>query len=246
LKNIIPGLFLFLSLNTAALATTVQYVTPSGFTFASLPDDYSVSITTAANTITLVFDDRTSDPKTDTQGISGLALALIGTGFDPAPSIQSITGKLINVASDGTWTQDTVDSITQWEVKNTGVVAGITTIFLDVFSGGTPEDVIIGNPAADNVYTKANNSIAGSTHNPFIQRTATFVLHLVGVTGSTQVSSATFNFGTAQGLCVGGSSSQCVSAVVATPEPGTAAMFGAAILLVGIGVAKRRRATRLS
>ncbi|HEY3838883.1 MAG TPA: PEP-CTERM sorting domain-containing protein [Bryobacteraceae bacterium] len=234
------GLIPFLFAVAGVEAATVTYSTPAGYTFNSLPDDFTVSITTAANTITVAFTDSTSNPTSDTQGISGLALSL-NFGTTNTPSVTSSTGQLINIASGGSWSNDTTDSITHWAASNAGVSNNTTTIYLSVFSGGTPQDLVIGQPASNSVYSSANSSIAGSKHNPFIQGTATFVLNLLGVTSNTQVSSATFNFGTAQGLCLGGTVNQCVSGTVSTPEPGTWTLLLLGVVLIGAPRLRRCR-----
>lgn len=241
MNKITCSLILACILGASGNAATVTYKTPSGFTYSSLPDDFVVSVTTAANSITLQFTDNTVNPTSDTQTITGLALVLNGS-FAGTPTISNATGQLINIDKNGNPSNDTVDSINGWTTSNAGVASNLTTLYLSIFTGGSPDDAIIGNPnTASALYDAANGSIAGSKHNPFIKQTATFTLTLSGVTASTTVSKATFNFGTMQGLCIGGTSDQCVDGIKAVPEPGTFAMPIAAGLLFGIRRVRRWR-----
>jgi len=191
-------------------------------------------VTTAANSITLQFTDNTVNPTADTQAITGLALVLNGN-FSGTPTVSTATGQLIKIDGTGAWVNDTTDTIDGWRASNAGVNGNLTTLYLSIFGAGTPDDAIIGNPnAADNLYDAANKSIAGAKFNPFVKQTATFTLTLSGVTTNTTVNTATFNFGTAQGLCIGGTADQCVDGIKAVPEPGTAAMPIAAGLLFAL------------
>ena len=64
---------------------------------------------------------------------------------------------------------------------------------------GQPTDLIIGPPGGA-TYSNANSSIAGNgPHNPFVNQTGTFVVTVAGVTAATNITSATFSFGTTQG-----------------------------------------------
>jgi hypothetical protein len=79
-----------------------------------------------------------------------------------------------------------------------------------------PEHILIGG------LQNPNGSIAGNKpHNPFLTGTATFVLYIPQITADTNVTSATFSFGTEGHSDVRGSS--------VAPEP-------ASMLLVGIGL----------
>ena len=221
---------------SAATCATITYVTPAGSTFNTggvlLPEDFSVTITTAANSITVALTNNESNPTADTQAIAGLSFVL--DAFDSnAPSLPSTppqgTGNLITISSNTVAAlPDNTDKINHWQVG--GSASGsTTTISMDVFSGGKPNDLVIGS-APGNIYSNANPSVTG--HNPFIQKTATFIISLSGVTGSTNVTSATFSVGTTSG--------QLLSTVVAAPEPGTWMLISLA-LPFGAYLKRRRK-----
>ena len=53
-------------------------------------------------------------------------------------------------------------------------------------TAAAPSHLIIGPPDASNLYSNANDSIAGNgPHNPFLDGTATFMLDIAGVTADT-------------------------------------------------------------
>ena len=212
MKKLSTCIFTLLALTGAANATTITYHTAPGATFASLPEDLAVTITTAANTITVSFDNKTVNPKADTQAISGLTFVLdqFNNATPTLPAAPQALGTLINIVSNSTAaTIDSVDKISTWQVS--GLAAGnATTVNMNVFSGGSPEDLIIGT-APGNIYSNANNSI--KNHNPFIKEFATFTISMAGVTADTRITSASFNVGT--------TTPQQLTGVAATPEPGT-------------------------
>lgn len=226
------GILSAISLASVANCATITYATPSGTTFAGLPDDLSVTITTAANSITVAFDNKTSNPKADTQAISGLTFVL--DQFDSlTPSFANTpqaTGTLINIVSNSqAATIDTVDTISTWQVS--GVASGATTTLdMNVFTGSSPDDLITGT-APGNVYSNANNSI--TKHNPFVQEFATFTINMVGVTSNTHVTSATFNVGT--------TTPQPLTGLVPVPEPGTFLLLSLAAIPFGFCLRKGRR-----
>jgi hypothetical protein len=239
MSQLSSAIFAIFTITAVANATTVTYVTPAGSTYAGLAEDLSVTVTTAANSITVAFDNFDSSPKADTQAISGLELML--NILDPnTPTLLSPKGigTLIQINnSNSPAATDTTDTIDHWEVSNAGEVGSSTKIYMDAFTGGSPHDLIIG-PAPGNIYTNANGSIR--SHNPWILQFGTFTITLAGVTDQTQVTGATFNFGTKQGTCIGGTSDQCVSGVVSTPEPGGCVPILLAAIPFGIGLRRRR------
>ena len=117
--------FLKITFLLAALAgygngASITFNTAPGATFAGLAEDFSVTITTAANSITVAFDNRTVNPKADTQAISGLSFVL--DQFDALtpslPATPQATGTLINIVSDSlAATLDTADQVSRWRVS---------------------------------------------------------------------------------------------------------------------------------
>ena len=224
---------MFLGLPLVAKCTSVTYFTPAGSTFAGLPEIFSVTITTAANTITVAFTNLTSNPTADTQAISGL-LFVLDTADANTPTLPSAPqgiGNLINITS--TSTAATPDNnpldFNHWRVQNLGTSGATTSINLDVFSGGIPSNLIIGT-APSNVYSNANNSII--KHNPFILQNANFTIAMIGVTSATQVTGATFNVGT--------TTPQQIAGVAAVSEPGTSMLLSLGAIALGLALRKGR------
>ena len=92
----------------------------------------------------------------------------------------------------------------------------------------------VGHPAAAGLIigpsATANASINGAVHNPYIDGTATFVLALAGVTGSTVISNVSFSFGTGEENSAPG---------VPVPIPAAVWLFGSGLLGL-IGIARRK------
>lgn len=199
--------------------STVTLATPVGATFSGNPVDFEAIITTSLNSIVVVLESLQDNPTADTQEISGISFTL-NTVDSNATTLSSSSGQLINIASGGVWTNDTTDSINHWQVSGSAGSTS-TVIALNVFSGGQPNDLIIGNPNSNNLYATANNSITG--HQPSIKNSGTFTLSMVGITSATTVTTASFNVGTTI-------SNVPVNAVVATPEPASILLTSLAFL----------------
>jgi len=110
-----------------------------------------------------------------------------------------------------------------------------------------PAHTIIGAPAADDKYDAANGSIKGNgPHNPFLDQSAEFVFNFTGgVNESTLLSGVSFQFGTLNGTWLSGA---CQSGCQPepppppeVPEPGTYALLGSGLCLLG---ASRKYFTR--
>jgi len=241
MRHLTKFVIFIVGLSGVARCSTFTFATPSTATFNSLPVDFTVTITTAADTITVVLDDRTTNPTADTQGISGLSFILNQVvsntpAFSLTPQGQA-AGTLINIPSKtAAYTIDTTDTVTHWQVSRT-TDATSTTVNMNVFSGGSPNDLIIGYGAADDIYHNANNSIIG--HNPYILHEGIFVINLPGVTTDTTVSTIStpqFNVGTA--------TPQIITSISAVPEPGTLALL--AVSVVPLAIFRRRRQSSFS
>ena len=181
--------------------------------------------------ITITLLNLESNPSGITQVLGSIRFTLTGAGAAPAPTISSFQGNTFGVDSQG---NPVINSETPvWKVSNIG---GTQIALCTTCSAGGNKDLIIGGPNAAGVYSNANGSIAGNTHNPFIIGSnatyATGVLHGLDTspswvitvpteTATVAVSSVTFGFGT------GSNYGTNISAPVTTfddpelPEPGS-------------------------
>lgn len=197
----------------------------SGFQ-AGLPVSGFATFTTLANEVQISLTNSTVDPTSVAQNLSDLSFTL-NTGQNSGVLTAS-SGLERTVASDGTFTNGATVS-TGWALSTNG-----SGLKLDVL--GTPvapAHTVIGSPDATNVYTNANGSIArNGPHNPFLFGPVSFDLLVLGVTSASDVSSATFSFGTTEGNDLSG-------VPAPAPEPATLLLLGSS--MVGLGLARRRR-----
>jgi hypothetical protein len=173
---------------------------------ATVPDG-SVSATakfTPSNgVVTVLLANTLVDPKSAGQLLSGVSFTLasgITTG-----TLGATSANLRKVARDGSFT-DLGPASTGWELaENFNGGFQLCVLCTDLGAAG-PKHLLIGNPALSGTYGSANGSIAGNRpHNPFTQGIATFLINIPGLTSSDTVTSATFFFGTTEGISVQGS-----------------------------------------
>lgn len=186
----------------------------------------------SANTLVLIVENDLDNPKSVAQGISGFDFHLSGglTG-----SLLSATGDLVSIARNGTFTTAAA-SVLDWS-QTSG-------FFTTAIGSSGPDQLILGEPAAGNLYSNAKGSIAGNKpHNPFVRSEAVFVYAIPGATPLSGISEFSFYFGT---------DSQRVSAIVtrepihlppsipgAVPEAGTMGLLGSG--LVAFAALRRTR-----
>jgi hypothetical protein len=186
-----------------AMANTVTFV-GSG-SQSGQPVNAKAEITTSLNTVTVDLSNllTAAEMVTVAQNLSDLSFTLSGTFASGLVSDANRTysGKLIDVAPSGAVSTNGGDGIPAsyngWDFSN----SGSTFLLEDLGSIAGPSQTIIGGTAGSSTaYSNAGGSIAGNgPHNPFLQGAAHFVLTIAGVTASTNITAATFSFGTTLG-----------------------------------------------
>ncbi|MFI5379447.1 MAG: hypothetical protein ACHRHE_09130 [Tepidisphaerales bacterium] len=245
IRNIRRGMALLaaaLVFGGAVRVSAITITTPAGASTGGGPVSAEADLTMSADTITLTLKNLTVNPGNIAQNLSAFTFTL-NSSFG-SNSLTSSSGVERTVNSNGTFTQGG-SVATGWVESNPSG----NTLELDVLTGtghAGPAHTLIGAPdptAPSNglKYTSANGSIAGNgPHNPFLDETATFTLHAVGVTAATSVTSAIFQFGTTDGSCqVSVTYSNPLDSGVPLPA---AAWSGLVLLGVLAGLRWRRRA----
>jgi hypothetical protein len=212
----------------------------------------SFSINDIADTITISMVNLQNNPMAAGQLISGISFTLSHLATT-SPTATIVTERATEIEIDrmGRITEVEARTDTDWKVLP---VATNRYDLCQVCNGsGHPDNLLIGGPASNGVYTSANGSIAGNgPHNPFIlasgslyttgplagaDSTPFWTIHLNGVEPATYVSSVTFRFGTSYGALTAAGEE-----VTATPEPGTIALMGGASLALFALWRKKRNA----
>jgi len=185
--------------------------------------------TTGSGTLTIALSDLLANPTDVGQLISDISFTLSGNISSTGTSLTSASGTGVSIDKNGNASAGTVSS-TAWQLSG---------FHLSALGGGQPTGLIIGPSGSGGVYGNANGSIAGNgPHNPFYNGTATFTLSIPGIidgpTGGTQVTGATFSFGT-----TAGSEVVCVGPHALVPDgSATVMLLGAA--LSGLGLIRRK------
>jgi hypothetical protein len=189
---------LVLGLSGANLnASTTIFVTPStAKDSVGDPVKSRATFVTGNGTVTVTLENLQTNTRDVGQNLSDLFFTL--SGGQTTATLSSSSGVERQVNSDGTYTQGLAVA-TGW------AVSADNGIELDDLGAAGPKHTIIGPANIDNKYDNANPSIAGnSSHNKFLDGTATFTLSVAGVTATDTVTSAKFSYGTSVGDNVDG------------------------------------------
>jgi hypothetical protein len=175
-------------------------------------------------------DNLLQNPKAAGQLISGIKFDI--TGATGTASSFTSSGRTSTISDGGAYTAGSLTSpLAQWQQSKTG-----STFNLNVFSGGKPNEMIIGpdnhggfNPSVGQ-YDNANPSITG--HGPSVLGSATFTLTIPGVTTGSTISGVVFNFGTEEGEV---SITGVPQVTTNVPDNGwTLALLGAGVLCIAL------------
>ena len=210
-----------LAFSLVASGSTITFDTVGGVDTAGNPVNASATVTTASGgLVTVTLNNLQASIFEAGQTLSDFFFTL---SLTPSAINTSVvpTGSLIDIAPGGAVTTDN-GSIDGWVLTSSGA-----TLHLDSLAVSGPSQTIIG----PGPFTTANPSITGSSHNPFLNQTASFSFTVAGVTSGTTVSNGIFSFGTQAGDDVTGCApgvAACHSSTV--PEPITSGLVGTGLI----------------
>lgn len=235
----LAALIVVIGLLGSAARARAEFVFQASGTGSDGPLAAQAQFTVGSGTISVQLTNLEANPTSAGQELSGILFTL-----NTAPSSVSgagTSGQLINVnSSNGTFT-NVSGNPDRWEASGHITQPTTNSIQLLVLGGGQPSQMIIGPPDSNNLYSNANSSI--DNFNPSVFETGTFNLNVGGVTTSTQITGATFLFGTGPDTRLVGQ----LQPPNVIPEPCTMALglagavFGGGTFLSGAFLRRRRR-----
>lgn len=206
------------------------------------PSTFSGTVTlrfdTTAGTLSITMDNTTSETYAAGDLMQGMSfnISTTGGGSLSTAAFSSVTGNLINVASDGTYSSAGAAAVTGGTNNITGTSNWVlsstaTGLTLKTSSGFT----LIGDPTGGN-YSAANGSIKGNgPHNPFLQNSPTFVLDLPNIVGASNVD---VTWATIYYTTGGVETTTRINGGTPLPEPAALSLFS--IPAIGLLLRKRR------
>jgi hypothetical protein len=189
-------------LTAAGLALGQTCTTTPGAAVSDGTVSAQANFTVGSNFITVTLQNTLSDPTSAGQLLNGVAFTLSdGTTLG---TLGSTSATIRQVAQGGTFT-DFGPNSTGWALaQNFNGGFQLCVLCTDLGAAG-PSHLLIGDPAGSGTYASANGSIAGNKpHNPFTAGTATFLINAPTLAPGVTVVSATFYFGTQEGVSVPG------------------------------------------
>jgi hypothetical protein len=177
------------------------------------PVDAMATITTGANSLSVVLTNLEASPTSIGESISGLLLDFSSTPTSAA-LLGTPSGELVDLV--GSAMVPVKGSITRWSASQSS-----GTVILTAIGGGQPTQLIIGpGPYSD--------STGGfGSHQPHVLDTASFSLKVNGISSTVNVTSARIAFGT-------GADSTIVGKIVRTPEPISLVLLGSGVVVLGL------------
>lgn len=238
------GLILLTSL-TAAASTAV--FTTAGAVIGTAPVNDRITFITTANRVEIQIQNLQTNISVETQAIASIDFLLNGFANVQPTAITMLTNQEANLGSVITVTGNSGNATaalstltSRWQIANSGqLLPGGTEI--DVFSGGSPNQLIIG----PEPYNNPNKAVTG--HNPFLETAAeqhiSFYLDYApsaGITAATTINSSTgfrpkLDFGTTF------ATTQEIDLIVELPEPASFLLFGGGLALLLLAARFRRQ-----
>lgn len=220
----IAGAVMFVS---TAQAGTVFNLSGTN-TGASTTVSGTLDVTLGTDSVTVVVTNTTPLTLNAAQLLTAFEIHIQGINSG-ATLTSALAGNSINVLNTGA-----VQNLGSADLKALNTW-GLTGTIVGTFNPNA-EYGIIGPAQSDGTYSQANGSIkVNPGHNPFVDRTATFVIGLAGVTPGSKITDVALLFGTDFG-----------TRITTTVVPMPASVWMGVSLLGGIGAVRAVRRRKLS